>query len=448
MRNNYKAIETPFPLREYQEDGIKFLYNQKNVLLADEMGLGKTIQAIIAIRHLIMTKEIKNCLIIVPVSLISNWMFEFKTWGGILKPRVVNGKQNKRKVIYNMQTPVQIVSYESVRNDIEILISDKFYDLVILDEAQRIKNDTAIISRTIKKIPRKYSWALTGTPLENSIEDIASLFGFINPKTISKYDFPKDIKRKIDPYTIRRRKRDVLKDLPDVIEQDIRIRLSDEQWNTYENTRTERFKYIRDLQKKERISGILALITELKKIINCDPVTEKSSKADYVKDILEEKLLLNEKVIIFSQYVETLDYLKSYLSSHNMGIYHGGLSQKERDNLIKNFKDSKSAEVLLISLKAGGVGLNLQEASTVILFDRWWNPAVEHQAIGRADRFGRKDSLHVIKFITVDTIEEKIEDLLLNKQEIFNKIVEDVTPKTNKFSEKDLMFMIGEENGR
>lgn len=124
------------------------------------------------------------------------------------------------------------------------------------------------------------------------------------------------------------------------------------------------------------------------------------------------------------------------------------MSQKERDSLIKNFKDSKSGEVLLISLKAGGVGLNLQEASTVILFDRWWNPAVEHQAIGRADRFGRKGSLHVIKFVTVDTIEEKIEDLLLNKQEIFNNIVEDVTPKTNKFSEKDLMFMIGGENER
>lgn len=263
--NNYKNIETPFPLREYQEDGIQFLYNQKNVLLADEMGLGKTIQAIIAIRQLIMTKEISNCLIVVPVSLISNWMYEFKTWGGILKPRVVGGKQNKRKVIYNMQTPVQIVSYESVRNDIEILITNNYYDLVILDEAQRIKNDTAIISRSIKEIPRKYSWALTGTPLENSVEDIASIFGFVKPKTISKYDFPKDIKRKIDPFTIRRRKRDVLKDLPDVIEQDVRIRLSNEQWITYENTRTERFKYIKDLEKKERISGILALITELKK---------------------------------------------------------------------------------------------------------------------------------------------------------------------------------------
>ena len=448
MENNFKAIKTPFPLRDYQQDGIQFLYNQKNALLADEMGLGKTIQAIIAIRHLIMTKEISNCLIVVPVSLLSNWMHEFKIWGGVLKPRVVTGKQNKRKVIYNMQTPVQIVSYESVRNDIEILTSNNFYDLVVLDEAQRIKNDSAIISRAIKKIPREYSWALTGTPLENSIEDIASIFGFVNPKTISKYDFPKDVKRKIDPYTIRRRKRDVLKDLPDVIEQDIRIRLNNEQWITYENTRIERFKYIKELEKKERISGILALITELKKIVNFDPITEKSSKLDYVKDILEEKLLLEEKVIIFSQYVETLEYLKSNLSSHEVNIYHGGLSQSERDKIIKSFKDSKNSEVLLISLKAGGVGLNLQEASTLILFDRWWNPAVEHQAIGRADRFGRKGSLHVIKFITVDTIEERIEDLLLNKQEIFNKIVEDVTPKTNKFSEKDLLFMIGEEDGR
>lgn len=447
MENKLKVIKTPFPLRDYQKDGIDFLYNKKNALLADEMGLGKTIQTIIAIRHLIMTKEISNCLIVVPVALISNWVHEFKIWGGVLKPRIVNGNQNKRKVIYNMQTPIQLVSYEAVRNDIELLVNDKFYDLVVLDEAQRIKNDSAAISKSIKKIPRKYSLAITGTPLENSIEDIASIFGFVKPKTISKYDFPKEVKRKIDPYTIRRRKRDVLNDLPDVIEQNIRIKLSDEQWITYENTRIERYKYIKELQKKERISGILALITELKKIVNFDPVTEKSSKVDYIKDILEEKVSLNEKVIIFSQYVETLEYLSDNLPEFKSNIYHGGLSQVERDNLIQKFKNSANSEVLLISLKAGGVGLNLQEASTLILFDKWWNPAVELQAIGRADRFGREGSLHVIKFTSVDTIEERIEDLLLNKQEIFNKIVEDVTPKTNKFSEKELLFMIGEENG-
>ena len=176
-------------------------------------------------------------------------------------------------------------------------------------------------------------------------------------------------------------------------------------------------------------------------------MTEKSSKVDYIKDILEEKVSLNEKVIIFSQYVETLEYLSDNLPEFKSNIYHGGLSQVERDNLIQKFKNSANSEVLLISLKAGGVGLNLQEASTLILFDKWWNPAVELQAIGRADRFGREGSLHVIKFTSVDTIEERIEDLLLNKQEIFNKIVEDVTPKTNKFSEKELLFMIGEENG-
>jgi len=446
VENNLNIPKIPFSLRDYQKDGVEFLINQKNVLLADEMGLGKTIQSIIAVRILFNRSEIKNCLIVVPVSLISNWIHEFKIWGDNFKPRLVSGKQKKRQVIYKMKTPLHIVSYETLRNDIDYLIQNKKYDLVILDEAQKIKNDNSIISKAIKKIPRKFSWALTGTPLENNVEDIASIFGFINPKVLSKYDFPREIKPKIDPYTIRRRKREVLDDLPEIIEQDVVLRLNDDQWTTYENTRKERYRYIKELNKKERISGILALITELKKIVNFDPINGSSSKADYLSDIVEEKILLKEKIIIFSQYVETLKFLKDHLSAYNPTIFYGGLSQDERDDVIKNFKQSNKGEVLLISLKAGGVGLNLQEASSVILFDRWWNPAVEKQAIGRSDRFGREGPLHVIKFVTIDTVEERIEALLLNKQELFNKIIEDITPKNNKFSEKELFYMIGGSN--
>jgi len=437
----------PFPLRDYQSEGVNFLVTQKNILLADEMGLGKTIQTIISIRILFQEKEIKNCLIVVPVSLISNWVYEFSIWGGAIKPKIIYGNQKKRLTLYSMQSPVQIVSYESIRNDLDSIVDKKFYDLVVLDEAQRIKNDSSITARNIKKIPRTYSWALTGTPLENNIEDIASIFGFVKPKTISKYDFPREIKEKIDKFTIRRRKRDVLTELPDIIEQTIRIRLSPKQWTTYENTRSEQYKYIKQLDKKEKISGILALITELKKIVNFDSYSEESSKADYILEILEEKKLLSEKIIIFSQYVETLKYLKRKFEGYKTQIYSGGQSQSERDEIISNFKNSDEFEILLISLKAGGVGLNLQEADTLILFDRWWNPAVEEQAIGRADRFGREGSLHVIKFVTQNTIEERIEQLLFEKKDLFNKIVEEVTPKTNKFSEEDLMFIIGGENG-
>ena len=156
MQNNLELPKLPFPLREYQTEGVKFLINQRNILLADEMGLGKTIQTIVAIRLLLSNKEIKNCLIIVPVSLMSNWIYEFKVWGSILKPRPITGTQKKRKVVYKMNNPVQIASYESIRNDIDFLIENKSYDLVIIDEAQRIKNDSSQISKVIKKIPRKY----------------------------------------------------------------------------------------------------------------------------------------------------------------------------------------------------------------------------------------------------------------------------------------------------
>lgn len=449
MENNSKTIsKLPFPLRDYQSAGVNFLVTRKNILLADEMGLGKTIQTIVSIRILFQEKEINNCLIVVPVSLISNWVFEFGIWGGVIKPKIIQGNQKKRLTLYSMQSPVQIVSYESIRNDLELIADSKFYDLVVIDEAQRIKNDTSATSKIVKKIPRKYSWALTGTPLENNIEDIASIFGFVKPKTISKYDFPREIKEKIDQFTIRRRKREVLKELPDVIEQTVRISLTPTQWTTYENTQSEQYKYIKQLDKKEKISGILALITELKKITNFDSYSEESSKADYISDILEEKKMLNEKVIIFSQYVETLKFLERKFHSYKTQMYTGGQSQFERDEIISSYKQSEEFELLLISLKAGGVGLNLQETDTLILFDRWWNPAVEEQAIGRADRFGREGSLHVIKFVTHNTIEERIERLLFDKKDLFNKIVEEVTPKTNKFSEEDLMFIIGgEKNG-
>ena len=279
MENNSKTIsKLPFPLRDYQSAGVNFLVTRKNILLADEMGLGKTIQTIVSIRILFQEKEINNCLIVVPVSLISNWVFEFGIWGGVIKPKIIQGNQKKRLTLYSMQSPVQIVSYESIRNDLELIADSKFYDLVVIDEAQRIKNDTSATSKIIKKIPRKYSWALTGTPLENNIEDIASIFGFVKPKTISKYDFPREIKEKIDQFTIRRRKREVLKELPDVIEQTVRISLTPTQWTTYENTRSEQYKYIKQLDKKEKISGILALITELKKLLILIPTVKSLQK--------------------------------------------------------------------------------------------------------------------------------------------------------------------------
>ena len=440
MENNSKTIsKLPFPLRDYQSAGVNFLVTRKNILLADEMGLGKTIQTIVSIRILFQEKEINNCLIVVPVSLISNWVFEFGIWGGVIKPKIIQGNQKKRLTLYSMQSPVQIVSYESIRNDLELIADSKFYDLVVIDEAQRIKNDTSATSKIIKKIPRKYSWALTGTPLENNIEDIASIFGFVKPKTISKYDFPREIKEKIDQFTIRRRKREVLKELPDVIEQTVRISLTPTQWTTYENTRSEQYKYIKQLDKKEKISGILALITELKKITNFDSYSEESSKADYISDILEEKKMLNEKVIIFSQYVETLKFLERKFHSYKTQMYTGGQSQSERDEIISSYKQSEEFELLLISLKAGGVGLNLQETDTLILFDRWWNPAVESQAIARAHRMGNKKIVHAIKFVTPDSIETRILQLLHEKEELFEDVIEGAVDKRQEFILRNLL---------
>ncbi len=441
-----EKLSTPYPLREYQKNGVVFLTNNQQVLLADEMGLGKTIQTIVAIDILFKEQEITNCLVVAPVSLISNWVYEFNLWANKFKPRVIRGKKPSRETNYKLPVPIQITSYDSIRNDIDFIRENMFYDLVVIDEAQIIKNQEAKIARAIKRLPRKFSWALTGTPLENSPEDISSIFGFVSPRLISKYDFPKDIKTKMDPLTIRRKKRDLLKDLPEVIEHEVKIEMTPAQYASYTETTRGNLVNIKEGDKATRIANIFALITELKKIANFDPVSGESAKIEYLKEILQEKVSLGEKIIIFSQYVRTLEKIFETFEDLSPLLYHGGLTIDKRDQVINQFKKSEHSEILLISLKAGGVGLNLQEATTAILFDRWWNPAVEDQAISRADRYGRTQPLHAIKFLTVNSIEERINDLIEEKKGYFDDIVEGISQKNfTKLKEEDLVSLIIEK---
>ena len=292
---------------------------------------------------------------------------------------------------------------------------------------RKLKNSNSQTTLACNLIQKKSAWVLTGTPLENNESDIVTLFSFLKRKTIKKGMGLLDIKNIIAPYMLRRLKKEVLTELPELIEQDFFINLSAEQQKEYDM-----------VFESRREKNPLEVITALKKICNFSE-NLKSSKLDRLKDVLEELYQKNEKSIVFSQYVKTLEKIDSSLNADNVFLYHGGYNKKEKDDILHNFKNYPGSAVLLMSLQAGSVGLNLQEASTVILFDRWWNPAVENQAIARAHRMGRTEPVHAIKFIIQNTIEERINQLLQEKSDIFDDVIEGAVEVRNKLKLNEIL---------
>lgn len=237
---------------------------------------------------------------------------------------------------------------------------------------------------------------------------------------------------------LRRTKAQVLSELPPIIVRDIRLELGTYQRRVYESVWSERLSRLDQQHSSARAVSMLALLTHLKQICNFDPTTGESAKWDALQSLLESIEHNRGKVLLFSQYVKTLEWLSNRLAiAHE--VYHGGLSADHREQMIGRFRQRPGPRAMLVSLKAGGVGLNLQDASTVILFDRWWNPAVEHQAVHRAHRFGKQTPLEVIRFIVEDTVEERIAEILKYKTSLFNEYIEDApTVPAERLSDQDL----------
>jgi len=419
-----QVVGLPFPLRKYQWEGVRFLLQNDSALLADEMGLGKTVQAIVALSLIFKRRASHRALIVVPASLVLNWEKEFSVWAPHLTVRRLLGTHDDRRATYQLPIQVLIGTYEQVRNDAIDMALDVTFDLVILDEAQRIKNRDSLSALGVRLLKRRRSWTLTGTPLENTLDDILSLFLFLKPGLVDIGMPPTEIQRRIQPYFFRRRKSEVLGEMPPIIIQDLPLELSGEQEAAYTELWISRRREARKEGSPATGSTLLALLTRLKQLCNFDPISEHSVKCEALLSILEDLSNPSEKVIIFSQYVETLNFISKHLGTLPHNLFTGSHSQSERQAILDTFKTKPGPRALLMSLHAGGVGLNLQEASTVILFDRWWNPAVENQAIHRAHRFGRTQPLHVIRFVVSDTIEERIAEILENKQKSFDRYVE------------------------
>lgn len=359
----------------------------------------------------------------VPASLKINWEQEVRKWASGLGVRRVLGDSDDRLATYMLPIPVLVVSYEQLRDDAPSIGSDINFDIVILDEAQRIKNSNSLVAMACKLVSRSRSWAPTGTPVENSAEDLEALFSFIKPGLIHSHMPRSLIHDRIRPYFLRRLKRDVLAEMPPILIQDITLELEAEQREAYSELWDQRAMLLQENGRPVSEVHLLALITRLKQLCNFEPQSQLSVKMNMLDDVLESLDANCEKCLIFSQYVKTLDFISSRVNMPH-AIYHGGLSEVERSELLQRFERNNGSFCLLVSLKAGGVGLNLNAASTVILFDRWWNPAVENQAIQRAHRFGRSRPLQVIRFIVRDTIEERISEVLNDKSALFEDYVE------------------------
>lgn len=412
----------PFP---FQFDGMAFLTPRHGAILADEMGLGKSMQAISALRLLLHGGEARRVLVVCPKGLVSNWVRELADWAPELLVAVVEGDPQRRRWQWSLaDVPVKIANYEVVVRDRELVAEMGLsFDLVVLDEAQRIKNRSSHTSHAVRAIDRKRSWALTGTPVENSAEDLVGIFEFVAPGELNDRMSPRAMGTAAADYVLRRTKDRVLKDLPPRMNRDESIELTSEQRETYRRAEEEGILRLSGLGQEATIQHVFELILRLKQICNFDTATGESAKLECLESELDEIHASGRKSLVFSQWVETLGRLRNKLSRFGAIEYHGGMSTAARDAAIEQFKTNPKHSVLLLSYGAGAVGLNLQFSQYVFLFDRWWNPAIEDQAINRAHRIGAVGAVTVTRFLSVDTIEERIDEVLRRKRDLSDIIL-------------------------
>ena len=411
----------PFP---FQLDGVAFLYPRHEAVLADEMGLGKTMQAITAVRLLAHHGYLARVLLICPKPLVTNWQREFAEWAPELPLAVIEGGAERRQWLWqHARDLVTIANYESVVRDAEFIGGEaSHYDLVILDESQRIKNRANVTNQVVRSIPRSRSWALTGTPIENSIEDLVGIFEFVAPGHVEAGMKPRAVGRAVSDYVLRRTKEQVLTDLPPKLFRDAELELTPAQAAAYQLAEEEGIIKLREMQNHVTIQHVFELVLRLKQICNFDPSTGESSKFERLEADLEECAASGRKAIVFSQWVQTLLELKSRLVRFSPEEFHGQIPPRRRDAAIERFRSDPGCSVMLMSYGAGSVGLNLQFSSYVFLFDRWWNPAVEDQAINRAHRIGATGPVTITRFLTTGTIEQRINQILEEKRELFDTV--------------------------
>lgn len=450
-------------LREYQKRGVSWLQYLEtlglNGCLADDMGLGKSVQVI---ARLVNEKEsadsILPTLLIAPTSVVGNWQKEIEKFAPHLQAMVHHGSSRIQQVADFKETclkhDVVITSFTLARKDEKLLHSLKWHRVVV-DEAQNIKNPKAAQTKAILKLTANHRLALTGTPVENRLLDLWSIFNFLNPGYLGKeaqfrkgFEIPiqKDnnrvksatLKKLVEPFILRRVKTDqsIINDLPDKVEQKLYCNLTKEQASLYEAVVKDVSEKINDSEGIQRKGLILSTLLRLKQICNhpaqflqdgSEFSTERSHKLSRLAEMVEEAISEGESLLIFSQFKEICDSLEKYLKHtchYNTYYIHGGTNRNKREQMITEFQNPETEpSVFILSLKAGGVGITLTKANHVFHFDRWWNPAVEDQATDRAFRIGQNKNVFVHKFIAIGTLEERIDKMIEDKKKLSSAVV-------------------------
>jgi SNF2 family DNA or RNA helicase len=447
-------------LRPYQKEGFSWLVFLHEIaaggILADDMGLGKTVQAIALLLWLkSKSKKKLRHLVVAPTSVVPNWLREIEKFGPSLTALCWQGPDREKLADKLDEADVVITSYALVRRDEELLAQRGFY-YVILDEAQHIKNPMSATARAVKRLQSERRLALTGTPIENRLSEIWSIFDFVSPGLLGELSrFEEKFARPIDRgdksaaeklraaihrFVLRRNKADVASDLPPKIEQDIVVPMADEQSRLYKQIlRQVRDSVLSEVEKqgvaKSQIQ-ILAALTRLRQVA-CDPRlmklegewnNETSGKLGALREIMQEAVAGGHRVLVFSQFVEMLKLIREVLEEEKIRYEYLTGATTDRIERVDRFNGDESVSAFLISLKAGGTGLNLTGADTVVHFDPWWNPAVEDQATDRAHRIGQSKTVSVYRLITKDTVEEKILQLSGKKRELISNVLSSEGP--------------------
>ncbi|MEJ6470172.1 DEAD/DEAH box helicase [Fusobacterium nucleatum] len=453
-------------LRDYQKYGYKWLKyltdNSLGACLADDMGLGKTLQAI-ALLSKVHEEKKKKSMVIMPKSLIYNWENEIKRFSPKLKVGIYYGINRDFSSLKKVD--IILTTYGTIRNDIENLLEQKF-DLLVLDESQNIKNINSQTTKAVLLLNAKKRVALSGTPIENNLLELYSLFRFLNPEMfgsvqeftndyivpIQKYSDTstiEELRKKIYPFLLRRVKKEVLADLPDKIEKLVYVDMNDEHRRFYE----ERRKYYYSLLEKNTSSQgnfdkffVLQAINELRHIVSSPELESKkiiSSKKEVLIENVIEAIENNHKVLVFVNYLSSIESICDSLKENKIKYLKMTGQTKDRQNLVDKFQNDSRYKVFVMTLKTGGVGLNLVSADTIFIYDPWWNTTVENQAIDRAYRLGQDKTVFAYKMIMRNTIEEKI----LKLQEIKNKLLDDLISEDNlstkNLSKSDIEFILG-----
>jgi SNF2 family DNA or RNA helicase len=444
-------LDWPGDLLPFQLDGVRVLVSRPEVLLADDMGLGKTIQAIAALRILFHERAIESALVVVPASLVDQWRGEIKRWAPELRVSTVRGPAQKRAFAWMVAAHIFLTTYETLRSD---HVPDPYsgprrrtWGVVALDEAQKIKNRGTGAADACKTLPRLRSWALTGTPLENSLDDLASIMEFLQPNQAGDSVAPLPVDSLLlarhRELQLRRRKSDVLTELPPKRTHSVVLDLSAAQRSAYEKAEQQGIVELRSQGETITITHVLSLITRLKQICNFCPESGESAK---LADLAERLGILRaeeHRALVFTQFTDDsfgVEAIARGLSQYAPLVYTGSMSQEERHRTVSRFKDDPSHGALILSLKAGGQGLNLQEASYVVHFDRWWNPATERQAQDRSHRMGQVVPVDVYTYTCSDTIEERIAELLDKKQRLFDTVVDQVSMDLDRVLSAEELF--------